>query len=209
MAVITSIEPQKSKKRINIFLDGKFGFGLDLENFIKLGIKVGQELTGENIALVTKKAEYQKILDRLLVFATLRPRSSKEVRDWMNRKKVNSVFVGDLIDKLRGLDLLDDIKFAQWWVEQRIAYKSKSARELIFELKNKGIEKNIIDEVLERLFDKNNESNSAKLLIEKNMYKWSKLSKKISRQKIKLFLLRKGFKWETIRNAVDLTIGKD
>lgn len=209
MAVISSIEPQKSKKRINIYLDGKFGFGLDLENFIKLGLRVGQELTDDKIALVTKKAEYQKILDRLLVFATLRPRSSKEIRDWMKRKKVNDIFIGDLIDKLKKLDLLDDIKFAEWWVGQRIAYKSKSTREIIFELKNKGIEKETIDTVITKLFDRNSETDSAKKLIEKNMYKWSKLPKKILLEKIKLFLARKGFKWETIRNAVDLIIGKD
>jgi len=40
MPVITSIKAQKNQKRVNIYLDGKFSFGLDLENFMKLQLKV-------------------------------------------------------------------------------------------------------------------------------------------------------------------------
>ena len=66
MPVITSIKPQRNKKRSNIYLDGKFGFGLDLDNFVKLGLKVEQELSDKEIAGIVKEAEFQKILEKLL-----------------------------------------------------------------------------------------------------------------------------------------------
>ena len=81
MPIITSIKPQKNNKRVNIYLDNEFGFGLDLENFVKFHLKVDQELTDEQITKIVKDAEFQKILDKLLRFAMLRPRSKKEIND--------------------------------------------------------------------------------------------------------------------------------
>ena len=53
---------------------------------MKLGLKVEQELTEEEVEKIVKKAEFQKTLDKLLKFATLRPRSEKEIKDWLKKK---------------------------------------------------------------------------------------------------------------------------
>lgn len=202
MVIITSVKPQKLKRRVNIYLDGKFGFGLDLENYVKLGLKVGQELSEERIIEITKKAEFQKALDRLLVFTTLRPRSEKEVNDWMKRKKVDENFKNTLIEKLHKLDLLDDEKFAKWWIGQRLQFKSKSKRELIQELRNKGIDKSIISNVTSMI--RINEVEAARRLLEKNIYKWSRFPKRIASQKMSLFLARKGFGWDVIKKVLQV-----
>jgi len=68
MPQITAIKPQKNQKRVNIYLDDKFGFGLDLENFLKLGLKVEQELSDAEVAEIIKKAEFQKTYDKVCKF---------------------------------------------------------------------------------------------------------------------------------------------
>ena len=103
---------------MNVYLDCKLGFGLDLENYMKLGLKVEQELADEEIQKMHKEAEFQKTLDKLLRFATLRPRSEKEVRDWFRRRKVHESLHKDLFDRLNRLELIDDKKFAEWGGEQ-------------------------------------------------------------------------------------------
>lgn len=82
MPIITAIKPQKKKNRVNIYLDGKYAFGLDLENFVKLGLKVEQELSEKGVSEIVQKAEFKKTLDKLLRYATLRPRSRKEIVIW-------------------------------------------------------------------------------------------------------------------------------
>src|SRR4030042_45018 len=101
MSVITSIKPQKNNKRVNIYLDGKFGFGIDLENFVKLGLKVEQSLEDEEIKKIIKKAEFQKTYDYLLKFAMLRPRSEKEIiDDVLSKIKINEEEIArDLLGK--------------------------------------------------------------------------------------------------------------
>jgi len=129
MSVVTSIKPQKNNKRVNIYLDYEFAFGLDLENFVKFHLKVDQELDEKQINKIVKEAEFQKILDKLLMFATLRPRSEKEVKDYLKRKKSPESITEELFKRLNSLELIDDTKFARWWVEQRQAFSPKTKRD--------------------------------------------------------------------------------
>lgn len=200
MSTITSIKSQKNGKRVNIYLDGKFGFGIDLENFVKLNLKVDQELADEEIEEIIKKAEFQKTLDKLLKYATLRPRSEKEVKDYFKRKKVHESLYKELFNRLKRLELIDDEKFAEWWVEQRLEFKFKSKRELEFELRNKGIKKEKIEEVLRKT--KIDEEKTARELLEKKAYKWHALSQQEARQKMSQYLAGKGFGWEVIEKVI-------
>lgn len=200
MPRITSIKPQKNQKRVNIYLDGKFGFGLDLENFLKLGLKVGEELSEDEIEKIIKKAEFQKTLDKLLKFASLRPRSQKEIRDWFRRKKVYPGLRKELTTKLKKLDLVDDEKFAAWWVGQRTTFKPRGYLALIYELRLKGIDKKVVEKVLEEI--NLDEEKVALNLLKNKMYKWEKLSGREAREKMASFLSRKGFSWEIIEKVL-------
>jgi regulatory protein len=200
--VITSIKPQKNKKRVNVYLDGKFGFGIDLENFVKLGLKVEQELSEREIGEIVKKATFQKTLDKLLKFATLRPRSQKEINTWLKRKRVHGSIHKELFNRLNRLDLVDDKGFAQWWIGQRLEFNFKSKRELINELRIKGIKKELIEEILsEAAID---ELKIAKKLLQKKSYRWVSLAPLKRKRKMTEFLGRKGFAWETISKAIEI-----
>ena len=144
MPIITAVKPQKNKKRVNVYLDNKFGFGLDLETFVKLDLKVEQELTDEQVGKIVKEAEFQKVYDKLLRFSTLRPRSEKELKGWLKKYKVHLSLHNDLFNRLKHLDLLNDNKFAQWWVEQRMEFSPRGKRALIAELRQKGINRDLI-----------------------------------------------------------------
>lgn len=200
MPVITSIKAQKSKKRVNINLDGVFGFGLDLENFMKLQLKVNQELTQKEINEIIKKGNLQKSFDKTLRFAMVRPRSVKEVNDYFKRKEIDESLHQTIIDKLVKLELLDDIKFAKWWVDQRQAFSPKSKRILSSELRIKGIKQEIINNTLDDT--EIDEVKIAKELIEKKKYKWQKYDEKIRKQKISQYLAGKGFGWNVVNDVL-------
>lgn len=200
MKIITSIKPQKNNKRVNIYLDNEFGFGLDLENFVKIGLKVDQELDEEKIAKIIKEAEFQKTLDKLLKFATFRPRSVSEVKFWYKRKKVPESIQTELFNRLNSLELIDDTKFAKWWVEQRQSFSPKTKRVLTNELRIKGIDREVIKEILEET--EIDEVRLAKELIKNKMYKWEKFDLKTKKQKISQYLTGKGFDWNVISNVL-------
>lgn len=203
MPVITSVKQQKNEKRVNIFLDGKFAFGIDLESFIKFKLKQGKELTDDEVKTIIKKSEFQKVLDKLLRFSMLRPRSEKEIKDYLKRKKIPETLNEDLFERLKYFDLLDDVKFAKWWVEQRITFKKKTKKIIEQELKFKGIKTDIIKNVLSET--KIDELSIAKDLVTKRMYKWQKFDERTKKQKITQYLIGKGFDWSIINEVLNLS----
>ena len=209
MPIITSIKPQKNKKRVNVYLDNKFGFGLDLETFVKLDLKVEQELTDEQVGKIVKEAEFQKVYDKLLRFSTLRPRSEKELKDWLKKHKVHLSIHENLYSRLKRLDLLNDNKFAQWWVEQRMEFSPRGKRALIAELRQKGINRDLIIQLVNESVSQGYEEKTARKLLQKKKYKWERLQKLEAKKKMSDFLARKGFGWEVIKNAIDDIFKKD
>ncbi len=200
MAVITSIKQQKKRDRVNVYLDGKFGFGIDLDNFVILNLRVGQDLSETEIEKIVKKADFQKVLEKLLNFMMVRLRSEKEIRDWLYRKKIPEVMHKDLFTKVKSFDLVDDIKFAKWWIESRQLFRPKSKRVLVMELKLKGISKDIISNVLDET--EIDERKVALGFLEKRRAHWKGVQKEKMKQKMIEYLVRKGFDFEIAKNVV-------
>jgi regulatory protein len=205
MVTITALKPQRNGKRVNVYLDGKFAFGIDLDNLVLSGLKIDKQFSEEEIEKIIKKAEFQKTLDKLLKFATLRPRSEKEIRDWFKRKKVHESLHKELFNRLNRLELVDDKKFAKWWVEQRIAFRPKGKGGLNYELRGKGIKQEIINEILQD--SPIDEEKSARQLLEKVSYKWKDLPNREARQKKAQYLARKGFSWDVITRFLKIDQG--
>lgn len=167
---------------------------------MKLGLKVEQELSNQEIEIILKKAEFQKALDKILRYATLRPRSEREFRNWLKKHKVHDSLHHELFDRLNRLELLDDKNFAKWWIGQRKEFRPTSKRIMNYELRSKGINRNIIEDVLADVDI--DEKKIAKELLVKKKYKWEKLPKLEARKKMGEFLGRKGFGWEVIKKVL-------
>lgn len=200
MPTITSVKPQKRKKRVNIYLDGKFGFGLDLETFMKYHLKVEQELSDAEIENILKESEFRTVYDKLLKYASLRLRSKKEFITWFKKHKVHRSLHKELFNRLKRLDFLDDKRFAVWWIQQRQAFRPKSVRILRLELRQKGVKKDVIDEALNE--EGVDEEKAAKNILEKKNYIWKKYEGYEKRVKMSNYLARKGYSWDVIKSVV-------
>lgn len=207
MPEITSIKPQKNKKRVNIYLDGKFSFGIDLENYIKLGLKTGDHLTDDEVGEIVKKAEFQKTFDKILRFGMLRPRSKKEISDWLKRKKVHESMHKGLFNRLKRMSLINDEEFARWWIKQRIEFRPKGKKALYSELVKKGIDREIIETALSEI--ELDEIGLASGILKNKAYKWERLKGFDKKKKMSDFLARRGFMWETIKKAIEKIDQKD
>ncbi len=201
MPVITELKPQKSKKRVNIYIDGEFSFGVDLDNLLRYGLKEGKELMQEQLEEVIKKAEFQKVFDKIVAYGSLRPRSEKEYRDWLRKYKVHESLYEELFDKLRRLELMDDVKFAKWWVGQRNEFKPRSKSALTFELMKKGIARDVIKEALSDV--EVGEVSLARDLVLRKKRVWEKLEGLARKQKIQMILASKGFGWNVVKKVIE------
>jgi regulatory protein len=199
MAEITKIKTQKNKKRVNIYLDGKFGFGLDADNFLKAGLKIGQKLSEEEVESLIFENEFQKLLDKAYRVLSLRPRSEKEIQDYLAKKGATSGVSRKIIKKLKKLDYLNDQEFSHWWIGQRSTFRPRGKMALRLELRQKGIKKEIVDKAVEKV----DELSLARKATQKKLKAYQKLTPQELRNKLSAYLARRGFSWSTIKSIID------
>ncbi len=152
---------------------------------------------------------FERYCNASLRFLSFRPRSEKEVRDYLNKKKVDPLIIEKIIIKLKEKNFINDAEFAKMWVESRTRFKPRSIKFIIIELKQKGISQDLIKSVIQNSeFRIQNDLEQAKKLVEKKREKYKGVSKQELYQKLGGFLARRGFDWETIKASIDEVMKK-
>lgn len=150
---------------------------------------------------------YRKYLESAVRFLGYRPRSEKEIRDNLVKKKASYEIIEKVIAWLKEKKFINDEEFAKWWIEHRARYRPKAMRVIEMELKQKGIGKEIIEIVKKRDdLETESETELAKKIVSKKILRYKNMEKQELYQKLGGLLARKGFDWETIKACLDSTI---
>ena len=146
---------------------------------------------------------FERYYDLSLRFLSYRPRSEKEVLDYLKKKKIDEPSIILIINKLKSHNFLNDLDFSKFWIEKRLKIKPKAYRIIVLELKQKGISQEIIEKASE-LFDSKNEMDikSAIELIERRARIYQNLPKDKAKEKLMNYLARRGFSYDTIKKAM-------
>ncbi|MBI2621917.1 MAG: RecX family transcriptional regulator [Candidatus Levybacteria bacterium] len=147
------------------------------------------------------------IIDRYynlsLRFLSYRPRSEKEIKDYLKKKKIDENIQAQIIEKLKSYNFINDEDFVKFWIEQRTKFKHKPIRVIEFELRQKGINRDLINEVLLSFEQtKTVDLESARRLAAKKLDFYRGLDSQKRREKVMSFLLRKGFNYDIVKKVL-------
>lgn len=146
---ITALKPQANNpERVNIFVDGQFLLGANVLLVYQMGLVAGQELTQEQLTQLRDEEKLQQAVDRALNFLSFRPRSREEVRRYLKGKAIEPEVIEGVMQRLDRLELVNDHDFASFWIENRDQFSPRGAQALKNELRMKGIQRDIIDELV-------------------------------------------------------------
>lgn len=88
MPLITHIKPAiRQAHRVNIFIDGKFGFSLTLTELADSKLHQNQHLTEEEVASFCTLSSVGKLYQSTLEYCFSRPHSRREILDHLKRKQ--------------------------------------------------------------------------------------------------------------------------
>lgn len=147
---------------------------------------------------------YNKYLNKTLHFLSFRGRSEKEIRDYLQKHKAPIEIIRKIIAHCKNYGFINDEKFVLDWIHSRSTYRLKSKRIIKIELIKKGVDPEIIEKVLNNGSDKElNDREQAKKLVEKRLTRYKGLPREVIFQKLAGFLARRGFDWETSKDAID------
>ena len=206
---ITALKQQiKNPDRVSIYLDGKYSFSLTLNQVVAEKIKTGLELDDDRLSLLKQKSTDEKLRLKAMIWTLQRPHSVRELRDYLKRvvysqsRKSQSRRVEgtdnaiiEIVEEFVKRGWVDDEVFAKWWVE-RSSRASRSKSHLRSELMQKGVDRDIIGEVLSEREDDGLLSDLVAKLKLKAKYQ--------DEQKLMRYLVGKGFSYSSVREALKL-----
>ncbi|KMY53097.1 recombinase RecX [Bacillus sp. FJAT-27231] len=202
MKVITKVSlQQKLTDRYNIFINEQYAFSVDESVLIQFGLKKGMELTDEQIAAITRQDAMRKGLNMAIHFLSVRMRSEKEVREFLAKKEIEQEAIEEIVHQLYRMSYLDDREFAKAYTNTQVNTSDKGPKLIERELKEKGINDFLIEEAL-TTFEADLQIEKAGKLAEKYRQKYRKESPVVQKQKMEQSLMRKGYDWGIIQEAI-------
>jgi len=161
--------------------------------------------------------EYQKLIGMGLSFIALRPRSEKEIREYLTRKIQKFGFSPQVFQtvtqRLRDLDYIDDISFALAYIQSQNKFRPKGKRIVTMSLKQKGVSDEAVAKAYKRLEEEegDNRTTERELALQaatKRLRSLERYSQKDRRNKLYSFLMRRGFDHDIITTVVDGLVSK-
>jgi regulatory protein len=206
---ITAISVQaKDKNRVNISIDGKYRFSLSVYQLVDMEIKIGNEYNDAELTALEQESQFGKVYTRALEYCLMRPHSAREVKDYLYRKTrptrskigelkpgVSSGITARVFNRLIEKGYIDDIKFAEYWVDNRSLTKGTSLRKIESELRAKGVENTIIQQSLSQT-ERNNIEELQKVIAKKR-------ARYPDERKFMMYLARQGFSYDDIKQALN------
>ena len=197
MPVVTGLEiHQRDKESVRLTLDDEYTLDLPLIEAARL--RSGQTLTNSEVDQLADAGRLQNACELALRFLSYRPRSAEEVRRHLVKKKVADSQIAEALERLRQRGYVDDMEFARFWIANRCRFKPMGLRALQYELRQKGVD----DEIVDALMVEVDEEASAFRAAQSRISRYRGSARQAFQHKLGAMLRRRGFDEYTIRDVV-------
>lgn len=195
--IITEIK-EFNKTKCELTTDEEVSLVLYKGDLRRYGLKEGGEITDKQVFLLMEEMLPKRARERCLKLLQSRDYTEGEIR----KKLISDGYPKEVIDKsvdfLKGYDYLNDSRYIRLYYQSKSCRKSK--KQIILDLQQKGIGKELIVTVLAEIVPE--EENGGDLycirkLLLKKKYEDTETTFE-EKEKIKMYLFRKGFELKDI-----------
>lgn len=201
MGRITAVNSQRrNPNRYSIFIDGEFVLGIDKKTVEDMDLRVGKLVDEKDLKKIISQEELNKVQAYALMLLGYRERSLREIKIRMRQKGYEEKLVEKVVKYLKDRNLINDKRFTQLWAESRIK-KGYGSWRIQSELEQKGVNREMADEILKDLYSGIDEVQVALDLVEKK--RWVSKEPPRLTERVSNLLRRRGFSFEVISNVVE------
>ncbi|MBI3947800.1 MAG: RecX family transcriptional regulator [Armatimonadetes bacterium] len=203
MPVITEIREQVRKPdRRSVYVDGEYAFSMTADEVVAHGLAVGDEISDERTAALIEELEVRRARDAMLRLLGYRARSESELRGRLREKQFSDAVAVRVIEDLRRMELVDDRRFAESWVQSRLAAGKAGRARLAWELRSRGVDRRVVEQSLADVSEEAQFPRALELAQRRHERLRSE-EPEAQRRKIASFLGRRGFSYDTIDRVLD------
>lgn len=180
-----------NENRVNIYVNGKYAFSLDVAQVVDMGVKIGRVISEEELADYKRASEFGKAYQRALEWVLMRPRSVRELKDYLKRREMQGEAKERKKDWERDREIADLIARGENVGAKRLEKRAERA-------KNR-VKYDFRDLIVERLVERGyvDDVKFARYYVENRFVK-----KGVSHKRLKMELMKKGISQEIIDEAL-------
>jgi len=149
-----------------------------------------------------KPQDPEKARGYAFLLLKFRLRSEKELALRLRQKKFSEAVIQETIHFLKEKEFIDDRVFAQGWVASRLK-RPFGLRRIRQELALKGLDKEVIEEALERVKEHYSESEVISQLAEQRFSRLKDIEPQKAKARVYAYLMRRGFSPDTVGEIVN------
>lgn len=189
------------KNKIHISIDGEYLLTVDEDFWFSSGYISGDEIDDTELAAFKEAASSRIAFNSAMYSLDLRDHSVREMRMKLMRKYEPEA-VESAIERLVELGLLNDERYAENFARELFEYKKYGKNRIKSELFRRGIDSDIINNVLDEIFEAEETDNVERIVDIINKKYYNKMIDEKSRQKVFAALMRLGYGYSDIRQAM-------
>jgi regulatory protein len=207
---------------VNVYINEYWAFSAPIDMVSQFNLFPDKELSDKDLEKLLFAAVFQVLYQKCFRLISLRPRSSYEIKLYLIKQLKKSdkygqkysvnkpSLINQITSKLTEKHYLNDLDFANWWIEHKSKRLLKGKKILELELLKKGINQENIKTALHQIDSLDNRQNMLKL-IEKiaGKLKNKNLNKAKLKQSIYQKLYFRGFDSQEIGNQIDEFLDKE
>jgi regulatory protein len=187
----------KSTVRVQI---GGTPFEIAREAAEALELRVGVGVTPALRAAIEAAADRRAAAARILRYLRVRPRTAQEVRDFLSRHGHAPATVQAVLGELEAKGLVDDARYAAFFVQARLAHRPMGAARLKRELRARGVPQELAAEAAGRAGG-SDERALALAAARPRLAAARRLGRERGMRRLAAFLARRGFSEAVVRET--------
>jgi regulatory protein len=210
MPLVTAINEQKRRpNRRNVFLDGGFAFGCNVNVIAKFRLRIGMQLTSDQLCQIQLGEVKQECFDAAMRFLESRLHSRAELSRKLSRREYGDAVIDATLDDLTRLGYLDDARFAQTKALSAAQHKQHGRRRAMVELLKAGVTGETARRAVESVYEATDSTGIARALAMKQAPRLRRLDPIVARRRLVGMLQRRGFDYDSIRPVIDEVLGHE
>lgn len=204
-ATVRSVAPVgRDGQEFTVTFDSGAALTLTATVIVEFGIAPGKTFRAGDLDALRHADVRQRATEAAVRYLGPRPRSTREITDYLHRKGYSPATVETAVGRLTERGYLDDAAFARWWAENRAQFQPRGPHLLRQELRRKGVATATVDDTLAEQAETVDTDAQALALARSKLRSLHKngLEPDAIYRRLTGLLGRRGYGYDTIRTAL-------
>ena len=196
---LTAAEPRR-RGLVQLFLDGEAAVKLDTQVFLQSGLKPGDQVSDQELFELIQASDARRAQEKALYLLEYRNYSKRELTEKIARTAASREAAQAAAGRMEELGLIDDRRFGEDYARELFSRKGYGARRVAQELRRKGLDQELVQELVEKYGGPEQSEKNIRRVLEKKYPGWQEDEK--VRRRAFAALQRLGYSYQEVREAM-------